>query len=200
MIIITNVIGTLIHFCFSFSFYQTISSCYTFYMNKTRLTIRTKRGILFAVLFGVITAVILVFSGFNGEISSSQSGFVVNVLTSILRFFGIVLNDAQLETFAYLVRKLIGHFLIFVLDGLFAYFAYHNLLEIKSKWLMIIISVATGFFVAGLSELIQFFTSGRSGNLIDVGIDLFGALVGVALAIFIAWPIKEKTEKRSASS
>lgn len=166
-------------------------------MNKTPLAVRTKKGIIFAVLFGMITSVILVFSGFSGEISSSQSGFIVNVLTSVLRFFGVILNETQLDTFAYLVRKLIGHFLIFVLDGLFAYFAYHYLLRLKSKWLVITISVATGFFVAGLSELIQLFTSGRSGSLVDVAIDLSGVIVGAAIAMFITWPIKEKTEKTS---
>ena len=157
-------------------------------------------GIIYAVLFGVVTAIILLFSGFSGEISSSQSGFVVNVLNAVLRFFGIILNELQLETFAFFVRKFFGHFLIFVLDGLFAYLAIKKMFQVKQTWLMILIALTATFLVAATSEIIQLFTSGRSGNWLDVGIDLSGAIIGVAIAVFITWPIKEKTDNFSASS
>ena len=157
-------------------------------------------GLIHTILFAIVTAIILLFSGFSGEISSSQSGFVVNVLNAILRFFGIILNETQLETFAFFVRKFIGHFLIFVLDGLFAYLAIQKMFQLKQIWLMILIALFVTFLVAASSEVIQLFASGRSGNWLDVGIDLSGSIVGVAVAVFITWPIKEKTENFSASS
>ncbi|MFA6644736.1 MAG: VanZ family protein [Bacilli bacterium] len=159
----------------------------------------TRAGIIYLVLFAALMILILVFSGFSGEISSSQSGFVVDVLNAALKFFGINLNADQLDIFAYVIRKLVGHFLLFLLDGLFAYLALNNMTIIKNKWLRILVAGGAMLLVAGSSELIQLFTSGRSGNLYDVGIDLSGALLGIAIAFLITFQRKEKAEIGSAS-
>lgn len=156
-------------------------------------------GIIYFAIFIALMVVILVFSGFSGEISSEQSGLVVDVLNAVLKFFGVILNADQLDAFAFFVRKLIGHFLIFLLDGLFAYLTLASVTFIKKKWLRLVIAISAMLLVAGSSELIQLFTSGRSGNFYDVGIDLSGALLGIAIAFLITLSRKEKAEINSAS-
>ncbi|MDY0345739.1 MAG: VanZ family protein [Bacilli bacterium] len=176
-----------------------MNNCYTANMSVEKRRIISTSGIVYMSIFVLLTAIILVFSGFSGEISSSQSDFVVNVLNSVLRFFGIILNESQLDTFAFFVRKLIGHFLIFLLDGLFVYLFLIKLTFFKNRWLHFVIAITIMFVVAGASELIQLFASGRSGNLIDVGIDLSGALLGIVIAFIITLQVKEKVDYKSAS-
>jgi VanZ family protein len=69
----------------------------------------------------------------------------------------------------------------------------------KNRWLHFVIAITIMFVVAGASELIQLFASGRSGNLIDVGIDLSGALLGIVIAFIITLQVKEKVDYKSAS-
>ncbi len=168
-------------------------------MTKPKKRVITTPGIIYLSLFVAFATVILVFSAFSGEISSSQSNFVVDILNSILRFFGVILNESQLDTFAFFVRKIIGHFLIFLLDGIFAYLMLINLSIMKKKWLPVILAISLMIMIAGSSELIQLFTSGRSGNFYDVGIDLSGAMLGVATAFLVTLSRKEKAEHSSAS-
>lgn len=155
------------------------------------------RGIVYGALFLAITAIIFVFAGFSGEVSSSQSGFVVDVLNAVLRFFGIFLTDIQMDSFAFFVRKFVGHILIFLLDGVFIYLALNQLLPPLKPWHYLAISIGVMLAVAGISELIQLFISGRSGNWLDVGIDCSGAVVGIAVGILLSF--KQKAEMSSAS-
>jgi len=160
-----------------------------FRQQKTRIRIALW---IFVALFVLITATILIFSGFSGETSGEQSAFVANIINDVLRSFGIALPRESLDLFAFVVRKLVGHFLIFLLDGLFAYLALWQTKKLPSIWLLAITSSGTMLSVAGVSELIQLFTSGRSGNWGDVGIDLCGALAGIAFAIIIASVARKK--------
>ena len=74
-----------------------------------------------------------------------------------------------------------------------------NLSIMKKKWLPVILAISLMIMIAGASELIQLFTSGRSGNFYDVGIDLSGAMLGVATAFLVTLSRKEKAEHSSAS-
>lgn len=156
--------------------------CYTAYMVTTSKQKKPIAGIIFTILFLIVTSIILLFASFNGEVSSGQSDFVASLINDVLRFMGIILNTTQLEGLAFFARKLLGHFLIFAVDGVFFLLAFHGFRPNVNKWWTLLISIASLLVVAFFSELIQFFTSGRSGNWLDVGIDLSGALVGIGVA------------------
>lgn len=155
-------------------------------------------GFVYLSLFLLITMIIFLFASFDSVLSSSQSDFVVNVLNGILLFFNIHLDAIQLDIFALVVRKLIGHFFIFFLDGLFAYLALIKLLKFKKQWLNFLIAAVVMFAVAGFSELIQFFASGRSAEWLDIGIDFAGAFFGILFVFLFTLMAKEKAKKISA--
>jgi VanZ family protein len=168
--------------------------CYTPIMGKVIMAKHRTAGIIYLSLFVIITLVIFVFAGLSGDISSSQSGWVADILNSVLRFFSINLSGEQFDIFALVVRKVLGHFLIFLLDGVFGYLALLKLLKINRVWLGLSIATAAMFGVAGISELIQYFTSGRSANWGDVGIDVAGALIGILIVFLISSSANEKAK------
>ena len=155
--------------------------CYTSSMSDTKSKRRTIGGIIFAVLFLAITTIIFVFAAQTGDVSSSQSNFVVDLINDTLHLVGITLNTIQLDTLAFITRKLIGHFSIFAIDGAFFLLAFHAFWPAFNKWWTGLISVSGLLVIAIVSEFIQLFTSGRSGNWIDVLIDTSGALLGISI-------------------
>lgn len=54
----------------------------------------------------------------------------------------------------------------------------------KTKWILVISSIIT-FLYACSDELHQHFVEGRSGNIVDVGIDSIGIILGVTLFLIL---------------
>lgn len=110
---------------------------------------------------------------------------------------GIINDDNQEDVFAFL-RKSVGHFSLFLISGVFTTLAIFYIFffdETKRRWLTYVSSLLTGFMVAGISELIQLFTPGRSGLWADVGIDTLGYLFG-GLFVFLFFIIYNKIKAR----
>ncbi len=115
-----------------------------------------------------------------------------------------IINSSNEGDFFTIIRKSIGHLMLFFVNGIVTTLgAYFLLKENKKKYLSYLIyplSLLSGFIVAGLSELIQLFTPDRSGRWLDVGIDVLGYALGVALigliflTLFIIKRIKNKKE------
>lgn len=154
----------------------------------------SKAGFIYASLFVLLSAIIFVFAGFSSDISSSQSDFVVDVLNAILRFFGVILNEAELVGFAIFARKFFGHFFIFLIDGVFAYLTLYKLFTFKKNFVILLFGVLIMFLVAGISEFIQYFAGGRNANWIDVAIDLGGATLGLLIAFAFTIKTNEKVD------
>lgn len=159
----------------------------------------SRAGIIYASLFLLISATIFIFAGFSGDVSSSQSDFVVNVLNSILRFFGVVLNESELAGFALFVRKFFGHFLVFLIDGVFVYLALYKLFTFKKNLFILISGVLVMLLVAGISEFIQIFAGERNANWLDVAIDLGGATLGLLIAFAFTIKTDEKVGNEPTS-
>ena len=124
-------------------------------------------------------------SNSNPEVSVSRS-FTVTPK-------GIINDENKDDVFAFF-RKSIGHFLLFLVSGLFTTLAIYYLFffdKTSKKWLTYVASLLTGFIVAGVSELIQLVTPGRSRLWADVGIDTLGFFF-VALFIFLFYLIYNK--------
>ncbi len=104
------------------------------------------------------------------------------------------INPSNKDSFHKLIRKGLGHFLLFALTSIFGFIFFYTYLDDKKKlWLVILLSLFTGFFIAGLSELIQYFIPGRSGVFSDVLVDFLGYGAGTLITlaiILIIWLIK----------
>ena len=114
------------------------------------------------------------------------------------------INDDNYKEFHSFMRKFLGHFSLFLVTGVFGMLFFLTFVEDDKKlWLSLSLTTGSGFFLAGISELIQFFIPSRGGVWLDVGIDFLGYVVGTAITIgvillilFIRKKIKQKKENK----
>lgn len=100
-------------------------------------------------------------------------------------------NEDNYEDFHSTFRKSIGHFALFFVTAIFGIiFLYTYFEDIRKIWVLGAISLGTGIFVAGVSELIQYFIPSRGGVLLDVGIDSLGYLIGTLVTIGVIYIIR----------
>ena len=148
------------------------------------------------VLALAINVFIIINSFMNANQSTKQSGSVVELLTNIIN--GIkpgTINDENISSFSNVIRKLIGHFGLFLISGIFTTlsvkFIYYNLK--KKYWIFVIISSSFGLFLAILTEFIQLFVPGRSGEMMDVLIDFLGYIIAALIICLIIYILRLKT-------
>ena len=103
--------------------------------------------------------------------------------------------------FASFIRKSIGHFLLFGVSAIFTTWAFYLILNkvIKKKWFIVLVSGLFGIAVASVTELIQLFIPLRSGTWIDVGINILGYAVFLALTILFGFLILKRRQKVEAN-
>ena len=151
-------------------------------------------------------AIYLVFFKFGVVSVGIDSG--INVKSDYI-FKGVdvkpeTITQSNFPTFAAKLRKILGHFSLFVASGIFTTWSLVLVGDPKKKFLQVLYSICVGAFIAFLSELFQLFTADRSGNFKDVGIDVSGYLVGVFLLILIYLIVKLiqkiKSNKKKKSS
>lgn len=102
------------------------------------------------------------------DISRAESEGVLELLLHVFPFLNMVI-----------VRKL-AHFTEFFLLGGLLYLDW-SLLEKPA----LLLSALTGLLAAAADEFLQTFVPGRSGQLSDVLLDLFGVIVGAGLALLL---------------
>lgn len=90
-----------------------------------------------------------------------------------------------LKEFLTLVRKSIGHFSLFMVEAIFMFLFLYNDIDDKFTLVSAGSTIFFNFVIAGFSELIQYFTPGRTCTWKDVGIDTLGATFGVVLCLLI---------------
>ena len=148
---------------------------------------------IFLVIALAINVLIIVESCIGGEGSASQSiGFSEGIANIIENMFpNANIDHAALHS---AIRKLVGHFLLFGLSGIFTTLTIlmNDYLRIKFKWKNILFTAGFGLLMAVVSELIQYFTPGRYGALTDILIDYSGYILFGALAYLITYLIFKK--------
>ena len=160
------------------------------------------------ILFGfaiILNAYIIMQSCLNANDSTNQSGFVFNIVKTILN--GIhpnAINDGNANWWHGFIRKAIGHFGLFAFDGVMTSWAlYYFLEDIKQTrkwWIKIIISAVFGLLIASITEIIQLVVPGRAGDIKDVLIDYGGYVLGLGIIVLIYWLIyrhRNKKEKQN---
>ena len=135
---------------------------------------KTRKVLLIIIL--VTIAVIWGQSMLNMEDSSTESSWVMNLVTPVLEIFVGRGNVTE-----FIVRK-IAHFTEYFVLGL------ELELYLKRKWLL---AAGVGFVVAFMDETIQMF-SGRGPLISDVWLDFFGCITAVAVVGCVMWIIKKK--------
>ena len=114
-------------------------------------------------LFLIIVWMIFIFimSSFNADISSNQSGFIVNTISNIF-------NINNLDLLTLIIRKL-AHFTEYFILGLLLYNYDKNILK----------AIIICFIYAISDEVHQLFIIGRSFQIKDILIDTLGNICGV---------------------
>lgn len=120
----------------------------------------------------LIALAIFIFSSFGSEGSDAQSGFFVDIITSI----SPSISDTHLLTT--IVRKT-AHLTEYALLGFFTARAFAQF--DKSPFL----SLPTSIAYAITDEFHQAFVPGRAARFTDILIDSIGVIIGTLLYIFI---------------
>lgn len=106
------------------------------------------------------------------------------------------INDSNFDNFQLIVRKALGHFTIFFINGILGFLTFYLFLEDKTLWQISVISLAIGLFIASVSEIIQHFIPGRAGAFTDVMINFSGYLSATLLLLLIVNLINKRSIKK----
>jgi len=124
---------------------------------------------LWLTLVFLMTMVIWINSSLSSNISSSQSGILVDILSYVLSVLNIEVNVEMLSSFV----RTTAHFGEFYVLGVF--WGYY-LLSIKKPMKYLLFAV---LLTAILDESIQLFSEGRAFELFDIGIDGLGGIFSI---------------------
>lgn len=92
-----------------------------------------------------------------------------------------VINDDNVVAFGAYLRKAVGHFTLFFINGILGGLTFYYFLTRKSLLVRLTLALIPGVFFAGLSEFIQLFVPDRGATLFDVMIDSLGYLFAVLI-------------------
>lgn len=140
------------------------------------------KGIKLFLIVGCMLSIFLFSSDTADESNMKSDGIVV----SIAEFFAQKTLNIQerretIDKYVLFIRKG-AHFSIFFVLGLLSISflkEYHDI-----TWKEMFYAFLFSFLYACSDEFHQLFVSGRSGNIIDVGIDSLGAYVGILFYYF----------------
>ncbi len=116
-----------------------------------------------------------------GDVSSSQSGFVVGLFTYVLDLIKISYNEVTLSS---LIRS-VAHFTEFFILGMILVLRFKN----------IFISYGIGLVIIFTDEIIQIFVPGRAFEVKDLIVDTFGLNWGILIVAGIIYLIKRNQLK-----
>lgn len=155
------------------------------------------------IMFGIAVAInifIIVNSCIVGEVSAKESSAVAEVIETVINTIQEnTINESNIEVFKNIVRKSIGHFSLFLVNGVFTTLAVYYF-TITEKWykfyLLFAMTLGFGLIIAGVSEMIQIFTDGRVGAWSDIGIDFAGYALGAGAVVLILFLTKKLVSQK----
>ena len=150
------------------------------------------------VLAVVIDIFIIVNACLPSGPSTQESNWVVEPAKNIINTFKAnTINDSNIKVFSSFIRKFVGHFSLFLLSGILTTlsikFIYYNQERKFARFM--IISCISGLFLAILTEFIQLFVPGRSGEIFDVLIDFSGYIIPTLIIFMVTYFLSLKTPK-----
>lgn len=125
---------------------------------------------------------VFVFSGQQGTESGNTSRKFTVAIIQLLTGKELALDNPFIEGIQLIIRKL-AHFTVYAIGGfLIVNYEYTKEKTVKQK---VLYSIVLGGGYAITDEIHQFFVPGRSGNIIDVGIDTLGVITGVLIYLVL---------------
>jgi len=147
-------------------------------------------GLLTGLKVGMVT--ITATSVMDENISASVT---INVLKAS------TLNAQQEEDLYMFVRKGLGHYSLFFLDGLLGYLTMFYFLKGKQKQTRyFFVSIGIGFILSLLLEALQLFANGRSPLVTDAIINFLGYLTASIVMYLIFYFVKRSKDKKALAS
>ena len=154
-------------------------------------------------IFSIAVAInlfILINAFINGEVSAKESNTIAHTTADVINTVKPeTITPQNFDRFAFDLRKIVGHFLLFALSGAFSTWAtYLFSKDSKVGYFLsqIMMDLSFGFVMALLSEFVQIFIDGRTGAFADVGIDFTGFFLGFLVLFLIFLLIKSKIFKK----
>ncbi len=136
---------------------------------------------LILLIFWII--IIFLLSNQNGSVSTNESDVIVNSINNILN-----INEHLLVI---IVRKF-AHIIEYLILYLLTYNCFKEY-GIKYKY-----AILFCIFCSLIDEIHQLFINGRSGQIIDVFVDLIGIIIGYII-IEVAYGKKKKVKENGSS-
>ena len=151
-----------------------------------------KYNVLKWIIFSIALAInifILVNAFINGDVSAKESNSAAKaVADGINTIKPNTITKDNFPTFAFNLRKAVGHFGLFGLSGGFTTWALYLFVKEKKYgyflW-QLLMTFGFGITLAAVTELIQIGVAGRTGTFVDIGIDTLGYFCGVFLVFLI---------------
>lgn len=139
------------------------------------------RLIIYIVIEIIISSFILYTSTYTQQHNINEGGEVANFINRI--FFASQLNDFELRNMVALGAKMLGHFGLFMLDGLFGFLIWKEFKSNKATLLFLIYALV----LSSLGEFIQLFSLERSATIHDAILDFSGYVF-----IFVCYLVSQR--------
>ena len=156
--------------------------------------------IIFSVIALAINAYIIVHSCLDAVQSTEASSGVIEVTEEVVNTVAPgTITPENHDSFVTIVRKAFGHFGLFMVSGFFSSLALYLSISPFNKqkyYQIIIIALAFGLLMGLVTETIQLFVEGRSGEFTDVLIDFGGYLLGFLIILLILFLIIRHIRKQ----
>lgn len=154
---------------------------------------------LFLSISLLVNAFIIVEGFIGGGDSAKQSFSISELFIEFVKLFAPnskIVTDP--ETTHYVIRKLVGHFGLFGLSGLFTTLSFVFIEDAFEKRMfdIIFVSLAVGISIAFFSELAQVFTPGRYMSFTDMLIDYAGYVGFGGLTFLFSYLTYKKKQKK----
>lgn len=128
----------------------------------------------------------------NGKFLSDKTGrYTITATHKTIDNFTVTKTIEVKYSFHTYVRKLVGHFSLFLVLAIFSAVVYYRLASIlkpsKKTLLGTGLSLSAGFITASISELLQsgFFTVNRGPSIEDALLDFLGFIIGTAIYLIM---------------
>ncbi len=160
-------------------------------MKKLELFKKLKPYQYVIIAFAIVINVFIIASSCLPATQSTQeSSWVVTTSATVINTIKEdTINDTNIGDYTAFIRKFVGHFSLFFVSGVlttlsFKYLYYDNRQNYR---VFIVFSCISGIFLANLTEFIQFFVPGRSGEITDIRIDSLGYLVAAVITLLVIY-------------
>ncbi len=149
--------------------------------------------IIFSVIALAINAYIIIHSCLDAMQSTEASSGVIEVTEEVVNTVAPgTITPENHDSFVTIVRKAFGHFGLFMVSGFFSSLAFYLAISPFNKqkyYQIIIIALSFGLLMGLVTETIQLYVPGRSGEITDVLIDFSGYLLGFLIILLILFLI-----------